>query len=59
MNGAAETSSGAIIYIPGFLKNGSGVRKLIGRDTQTQKSGLISLLTFFQNKESRLKTIDT
>jgi hypothetical protein len=54
--------SGAVIYIPSFIKIGSGVQKLIEgihRDTHThththgQQRDLISLL--FQNKESRLK----
>jgi hypothetical protein len=56
--------SGTMIYVPSFIKIGSGVQKLIGgihRHTQTnihthrQKRELISLLYFFQNKESRLK----
>jgi hypothetical protein len=52
--------SGAVIYVPSFIKIGSGVRKLIGGDTQTHTHGqqrdLISLLSlfFFQNKGSRL-----
>jgi hypothetical protein len=29
MNYAVETGSGAAIYIPGFIKIGSGIRKLI------------------------------
>jgi hypothetical protein len=28
-------SSGAVIYIPSFIKIGSGVQKLIRRDTHT------------------------
>jgi hypothetical protein len=51
--------SGAVIYIPGFIKIGSGVQKLIGgihRHTHTEKQrNLITLLYFFLNKESRLK----
>jgi hypothetical protein len=27
--------SGAVIYVPSFIKIGSGVQKLMGRDTQT------------------------
>jgi hypothetical protein len=50
--------SGAVIYIPSFVKIGSGVQKLIARDTHTHTHGqqrdLISLLCFFQSKESRL-----
>jgi hypothetical protein len=48
-----------MIYTPSFIKIGSGIQKLIGDDTQTHKHrqhcDLISLLLFFQNKESRLK----
>jgi hypothetical protein len=28
--------SGAVIYVPSFIKIGSGVQKLIGRDTHPQ-----------------------
>jgi hypothetical protein len=31
---AVEIGSGAMIYIPSFLKTGSGIQKLIGRDIQ-------------------------
>jgi hypothetical protein len=27
--------SGAVIYVPSFIKSGSGVQMLIGRDTHT------------------------
>jgi hypothetical protein len=52
-------SSGAVIYVTSFIKIGSGIQKLMGGgDTQTythtQQRDLISLLYFFQNKESRL-----
>jgi hypothetical protein len=30
-----EMGSGAIIYIPSFIKIGSGIHRLIGGDTQT------------------------
>jgi hypothetical protein len=42
--------SGAVIYVPSFIKTGSGVQKLIGGDTQTprQQRDLISLLYFFK-----------
>jgi hypothetical protein len=56
---------GAVIYIPGFIKIGSGIQKLMGggihrhkhthTHTHGQQRDLISLLYFFQNKESRLK----
>jgi hypothetical protein len=44
--------SGAMIYVPSFIKIGSGIPKLIGgEDTQThphkQQRDLISLLYFF------------
>jgi hypothetical protein len=32
---ATEMGSGAMIYIPSFIKIGSGIQKLIERDTQT------------------------
>jgi hypothetical protein len=45
--------SGAVIYLPSFLKIGSGVQKLIGgsgtqTDTHGQQRDLISLLYFFK-----------
>jgi hypothetical protein len=49
----------AVIYVPNFIKAGSGIQKLIGgihTDTHGQQSDLISLLFFFQNKECGLKT---
>jgi hypothetical protein len=49
--------SGAVIYVPSFIKIGSGIQNLIGgyTDTHGQQHDLISLLYFFQNKERRLK----
>jgi hypothetical protein len=58
--------SGAVIYIPSFIKIDSGVQKLIGGDTQTHtniqththtRTAMESLkpTLFFQNKESMLK----
>jgi hypothetical protein len=40
--------SGAVIYVPSCIKIGSGIQKLIGRDTQThrQHGDRISLLLF-------------
>jgi hypothetical protein len=44
--------SGAVIYVPSFIKIGSGVQKLIGGHTDTytyeQRRDLISLLYFFK-----------
>jgi hypothetical protein len=34
-NYAVEMGSGAVIYVPSFIKIGSGIQKLIGGDTQT------------------------
>jgi hypothetical protein len=54
MKYAVEMGSGAMIYIPSFIKIGSGIQKLIGR-IHRKHGDLISLLLFLQNKESRLK----
>jgi hypothetical protein len=35
MNYAVEMGSGVMIYIPGFMKTGSGIQKLLGGDTHT------------------------
>jgi hypothetical protein len=58
-NYAGEMGSGGRICIPSFIKIGSGIQKLIRGDTQThrQHCDLISLLYFFQNKESTLKSL--
>jgi hypothetical protein len=58
-NSAVEMDSGAVIYVPNFIKIGSGFQKLIGRihthtHTLTAKWSLKRTL-FCQNKESRLK----
>jgi hypothetical protein len=52
---AVEVGSGAMIYIPSFIKIGSGIQKLIGGCTDTQHGDRISPFSFFQNKENRLK----
>jgi hypothetical protein len=46
MKYAVEVGSGAIIYIPSFIKIGSSIHKLTGEDTQThrQDGDRISLL---------------
>jgi hypothetical protein len=48
MKYAVEMGSGAVIYIPRFIKIGSGIQKLIGEDTQTHREhgDLISLFLF-------------
>jgi hypothetical protein len=51
--------SGSTIICPlSFIKIGSGIQKLIGVGIHRhrQQGDLISLLLFFQNKESRLTT---
>jgi hypothetical protein len=55
MKYAVETGSGALIYLPSFIKYGSAIQKLIKDGVHRQHGYLISLLLFFQNKESRLK----
>jgi hypothetical protein len=58
MKYAVEMGSGATIFIPCFIKIGSSNQKLIGGGgLQTQHGDLISLLLFFQNKESKLKMV--
>jgi hypothetical protein len=48
-----------MIYIPSFIKIGSGIQMMTEGDSQThrQHGDLISLLLFFQNKESWLKSM--
>jgi hypothetical protein len=53
MGGIYEMGSGAMIYIPSFIKTGSGIQKLIGGIHRHRQHG--DLLLFLQNKESRLK----
>jgi hypothetical protein len=56
MRHAVEMGSGAMVYIPSIIKIGSGIQKLIrGIQRHRQHGDLISLLSFFQNKEIRLK----
>jgi hypothetical protein len=54
MKYAVEMASGAMIYIPSFIKIGSATRKLMGWETHRQHGDHISPLSLFQNKESRL-----
>jgi hypothetical protein len=61
MKYAVEMGSGAVIYVPTFIKTGSGIQKVIGKkDSQTQRQhgDRISLLLFFQNRERRLKSVN-
>jgi hypothetical protein len=56
MKYAVGMGLGAMIYIPSFIKSGSGIQKLIGgMHIKTQQGDPTSLLLFLQNKESRLK----
>jgi hypothetical protein len=58
MKCAVEIGSGAMICIPSLIKIGSGIEKLNGgAQTHRQHGDRISLLLFFQNKESRLKCV--
>jgi hypothetical protein len=59
MKYAIEMGSGAMIYIPSFIKIGSSIQDLIrGIYRRRQQGDHISLLPFFfQNKESRLKIL--
>jgi hypothetical protein len=57
MKYAVEMGSDAMIYIPSFIKTGSGIQKLMGENSQTHilhDGDLISLFSC-QNKENRLK----
>jgi hypothetical protein len=47
--------SGAMIYIPGSMKIGSGIQKLMERGDTRQHGGGISLVSLFQNKVNMLK----
>jgi hypothetical protein len=58
MKHRVKMGSGVMIYMPSFIKIGSVIQKLIGGGgIHTQQGDLISLLLFFQNKESKLKFI--
>jgi hypothetical protein len=45
-----------MIYIPSFIKIGSGIQRLLGGATQVQHSDHVSLLSLFPNKKNRVKT---
>jgi hypothetical protein len=60
MKYATELGSGAMIYIPSFIKIDSDIQKLMGvENTQTHRQDrhCKSLLLCFQNKESDLKNL--
>jgi hypothetical protein len=54
MKYAVEVGSGAMLYIPSFIKIGSGIQKLI-EGIHRQHGDLSLILFFFSNYESRLK----
>jgi hypothetical protein len=59
MKYGVEKGSDAMIYIPSFIKTGSGILKLMGRiHRRRQRGDLISLLLFFQNKGITLKLME-
>jgi hypothetical protein len=47
MKYSVEMGSGAVIYVPSFVKIGSGIQKLIG-GRHRQQGDLISLLIFYK-----------
>jgi hypothetical protein len=58
MKYAVEMGSGAMIYMPSFIKFGSDIQKFVEdiyTDRHRHQGDLISLLFLFQNKESKLK----
>jgi hypothetical protein len=61
MKYAVEMGSGSMKYIPCFIKIGSSLQKRIGDGDIHRHADsicdLISLLPFFQNKESRLEMV--
>jgi hypothetical protein len=54
MKYAVDMSLGAMIYLPRFIKDRSGIQNLKGH-THTQHGDLIIRPSFFQSKDSRLK----
>jgi hypothetical protein len=57
MKYAVEMGSVAVIYVPSIINTVSGIQKLLGGDTQTQRQDrdCINLLFYFQNRDSRQK----
>jgi hypothetical protein len=58
MKDAINTDSGTMTYIPALIKIGLGIKKADKGDAETnrQQGDCISLLSYFQNKESKLKS---
>jgi hypothetical protein len=58
MKYAVKISQGAMIYIPSFIKTGSGIQCLLGGYTDTQTAWLWHKPTFIlSNKGSRPKIV--
>jgi hypothetical protein len=60
MKYAVEMGSGAMIYMSSLIKIDSGIQNVLRRihiQTHRQQGDLKSVLLFFRNKESRLKTV--
>jgi hypothetical protein len=55
MKYTVEVGSGVTIYMPSFIKTGPDIEELKGGLHRQHGDG-ISLLLFFQNKESKLNT---
>jgi hypothetical protein len=52
-NYSIEMVLGVVIYVPSFIKIGSGIQKLMGGGyTHRQQSVLISLLFFFKTRKA-------
>jgi hypothetical protein len=60
MKYALEIASGGKIFMPSFIKIGSGARKLLGEihiQTHRQEGNLISLLPLFSDEGNWLKVV--
>jgi hypothetical protein len=55
---AIQIDSDDMIYIPSFLKIGSGIQTLLGGYTHRYQDDNMSFIFFSQNKESRLKDVN-
>jgi hypothetical protein len=55
MKYAIEMRSGAMIFIPSFIKIGSASKQSTGGNSDTQHGDCMNLLLFFKNKEGRQK----
>jgi hypothetical protein len=51
MKYAVDMGSGAVVYIPSFMKIGSAVHKLMGVVTQTAGRSHKHTLIFFKNRK--------